>query len=142
MLKFSYTYCDAIDKLTSKCLLKLQDYELTEPEWVIVKQLRDCLWVHLLNKSTTGQWPLFSNKSFQIFKTVTLEFSSDMPCLATVIPAINRMYDELTMQARNVTYSPALHTVLTLRQKLLNKYYSLMDDAEVYWIAIGKFFLS
>jgi hypothetical protein len=73
---------------------------------------------------------------------VTLEFSSDTPCLATVIPAIDRMYDELSAQARNPTYSPALCMALTLGQKLLNKYYSLMDDTEVYQIAVGKSFLS
>ena len=45
MLKFSYTYRDAIDKLTSECTLKLRDYKLTEPEWEIVKQLQDSLRV-------------------------------------------------------------------------------------------------
>jgi len=45
MLKFSYTYRDAIDKLTGERALKLRDYELTEGEWEIVKQLRDSLRV-------------------------------------------------------------------------------------------------
>jgi hypothetical protein len=45
MLKFSYTYRDAIDKLTSERPLKLREYELTESEWVTVKQLHDCLSV-------------------------------------------------------------------------------------------------
>lgn len=45
MLKFAYTYCQAIDKLTGDRDMKLQDYELSESEWGIVKQLRDCLKV-------------------------------------------------------------------------------------------------
>jgi hypothetical protein len=74
-----------------------------------------------------------------------LEFSSDTPCLATVIPAMDRMHDELTAMAENTTYSPALRTALALGQKLLNKYYSLTDNSELYRIAIGMstpFFIS
>ena len=79
-----------------------------------------------------------SERSFQIFKTVTLEFSSDMPYLATAIPAIDQMYNELCRMARNKNFSLALHTMLMLRQKILNKYYSLTDDTKVYQITIGK----
>lgn len=49
MLKFAYTYCDAIDKLTGKQILKLRDYELMESEWDIVKQLWDSLKVFISN---------------------------------------------------------------------------------------------
>ncbi|KAK2465179.1 hypothetical protein APHAL10511_002810, partial [Amanita phalloides] len=115
MLKFSYTYCDAIDKLTGECALNLWDYELTEHKWEIMKQLWDSLW---------------------IIKIVTLEFSTDMPCLAIVIPAMDQMHDKLTTMAENMTYSPVLHTVLALGQKLLNKYYSLTNDSELYCITI------
>ena len=45
MLKFAYSYCEAIDKITGECALKLRNYELLESEWETVKQLRDPLKV-------------------------------------------------------------------------------------------------
>ena len=46
MLKFALAYCDAIDKATSERSLKLRKYELSENEWELVMQLRNCLKVH------------------------------------------------------------------------------------------------
>lgn len=45
MLKFAYTYREAIDKITGDRAMKLRDYELLESEWETVKQLRDSLKV-------------------------------------------------------------------------------------------------
>ncbi len=45
MLKFSLTYRDAINKATSERSLKLRKYELSEHEWELVAQLRNCLKV-------------------------------------------------------------------------------------------------
>lgn len=70
---------------------------------------------------------------------VTLEFSCDTPCLAAVIPAMDKMHAELTAAANNNEYSPALRAALSLGKSLLNKYYSLTDDSEVYRIAIGMY---
>lgn len=46
MLKFAYSYREAIDKITGDRAMKLRDYELFESEWETVKQLRDSLKVH------------------------------------------------------------------------------------------------
>ncbi|KAH9960262.1 hypothetical protein BC827DRAFT_1103688, partial [Russula dissimulans] len=81
----------------------------------LVKQLRDVL---------------------KSFKTVTLQFSTDTPCLAAVIPAMEKMYDKLTATSKNLEYSLALQAPLTIGKNLLNKYYSLTDDSEVYRIAM------
>ena len=63
-----------------------------------------------------------------------------MPCPAAVIPAIDRMHAELVAAANNTTnYSPALRAALSLRKSLLNRYYSLTDDSEVYHIAISMY---
>ena len=62
-----------------------------------------------------------------------------MPCTATVIPAMDKMHAELTAAADNVEYLPALQAALSLGKDLLNKYYSLLDDSEIYWIAIGMY---
>ena len=80
---------------------------------------------------------MFTNKFSQIFKTVTLQFSSDTPCLASVIPAIDKMHHKLTAASQNTEYLPMLQVALRLRTKLLNKYYSLTDDSDVYCIAMG-----
>ena len=63
---------------------------------------------------------------------------SDTPCLAAVIPTMDHMHAELTNAAENIDYSPVLHATLKLGINLLNKYYSLTDDSEVYQIAISK----
>jgi len=73
----------------------------------------------------------------QTFKTVTLQFSTDTPCLATVIPAMDKMHDELEATSKDAKYSLAVRAALTTGKNLLNKYYSLTDDSEVYRIAMG-----
>jgi hypothetical protein len=49
MLKFAYSYREAIDKITGERALKLRDYELLESEWETVKQLRDSLKVRIVH---------------------------------------------------------------------------------------------
>jgi hypothetical protein len=73
----------------------------------------------------------------QIFKTVTLEFSKDTPCIANVIPAMDRMHASLHAACNNEDYSAAIRAALKIGRKLLNKYYSITDNSEVYRIAMG-----
>jgi hypothetical protein len=47
MLRFAYKYREAIDRITGEWSLKLRDYEVSEAEWDIVKQLKDCLKVSM-----------------------------------------------------------------------------------------------
>ena len=47
------------------------------------------------------------------------------------------MHAELTSAVENVEYSPALQAALSLGKSVLDKYYSLLDDSEVYRIAVG-----
>ena len=47
MLKFTLTYQDALDTITSEKEMKLQKYKLDEEEWEITSQLRDVLKVSL-----------------------------------------------------------------------------------------------
>ena len=53
MLRFAYTYRDAIDKLTGERALKLRAYEVGEGEWEIVRQLRSILKVSNYKRPTT-----------------------------------------------------------------------------------------
>jgi hypothetical protein len=45
MLDFAINYHAAVDKITSDRVLELHQYELTNSEWAIAKQLRDVLKV-------------------------------------------------------------------------------------------------
>lgn len=47
MLKFAYTYQDAINQLTDNRSMKLGHCVITQSEWVLIKQLRDALKVSI-----------------------------------------------------------------------------------------------
>ncbi|KAJ2927840.1 hypothetical protein H1R20_g9248, partial [Candolleomyces eurysporus] len=115
MLKFLYHYQHAIDRLTSRQDLDVRKYELTNDEWEIVKQLRDTL---------------------KVFKNTTLKFSSESTNLPDVIPAMDQMHDVLTSSMKDPKLNVSICGALSLGIDLLNKYYSLTDESEVYWIAI------
>ncbi|RXW14793.1 hypothetical protein EST38_g11056 [Candolleomyces aberdarensis] len=115
MLKLSYLYWCAIDRLTSRRDLGVRKYELTDDEWVIVKQLRDTL---------------------KVFKNTTLKFSSKSTNLPDVIPAMDQMHDALTSSMKDPKLNASIRSALSLGIDLLNKYYSLTDESEVYRIAI------
>jgi hypothetical protein len=48
------------------------------------------------------------------------------------------MHDKLTKALKKKDNSPALRAVLVMGKGLLNKYYSLTDESEVYRIAMGS----
>jgi hypothetical protein len=138
MLKFAYAYREAIDKITGERAMKLREYELLESEWETVKQLRDSLkvWIYIYFHYYS------TDLAIQVFKQVTLEFSTDTPCTAAVIPAMDKMHTDLTAAVENVEYSPALQAALSLGKDVLDKYYSLSDESEVYRIAMGDYYLT
>ena len=78
----------------------------------------------------------------QIFKSVTLQFSSDTPCLMASILTMDWMHEELTTVLENEEYSPALWGTLMMGTRLLNKYYLLTDQSEVYHVAISMWLVS
>ena len=49
------------------------------------------------------------------------------------------MHAELTATVENVDYSPALQAALLLGKSVLDKYYSLSDESEIYRIAVGMY---
>ena len=66
-----------------------------------------------------------------------LKFSTDMPCITNVIPAMDWMHANLLAACDNEDCSTAIHAALKVGMNLLNKYYSIMDNSEVYRIAMG-----
>ena len=67
-----------------------------------------------------------------------LEFSTDTPCITNIIPAMDRMHADLVAACENENYSTSIRATLKIGLNLLNKYYSIMDNSEVYQIAMGK----
>ena len=49
------------------------------------------------------------------------------------------MYSDLLAACNNEDYSTAIRAALDVGMSLLNKYYSITDNSEVYQIAMGKF---
>ena len=72
---------------------------------------------------------------------VTLECSSNTPCIVNIIPAMDQMHVELLNACDNENYSSAIWAALKVGKKLLNKYYSITDNSEVYHIAMSTFFI-
>lgn len=133
MLKFASTYREPIDKITGDQSLKLREYELNE--WKIVEELRDTLKVCFF-------FFLFFLLSInfillQIFKTVTLEFSTDTLCITNIIPAMDRMHENLQAACSNEELSDRICAALKIGMNLLNKYYLITDNSELYRIAIN-----
>ena len=60
------------------------------------------------------------------------------PCIANIIPAMDKMHADLTASSENEDYTPTIRAALKLGINLLDKYYSLTDNSEVYQIAISK----
>ena len=47
-----------------------------------------------------------------------------------------------TKHRQTVQYDYAIRTAMGIAKRTLNKYYELTDNAEAYWVAMSKFFIS
>jgi hypothetical protein len=63
--------------------------------------------------------------------------SCSTPCLAMVIPAVDRIDETLTNNSPDPAFEPSIHTALGIAKKTLNWYYNATDQSEVYRIAMG-----
>jgi hypothetical protein len=78
---------------------------------------------------------------FQILKEATEFFSrDDTPNLATVIPAMDLIDNELTNFTLDKKLNPAIRAAVNLAKKTLNRYYDKTDHTEVYRIAMSMLF--
>ena len=73
----------------------------------------------------------------QVFKDAAKFFSQSKPNLATVIPAMDYIDQQLTTDALNSRYSASIRAALSLGKKTLNRYYTMTDHSEIYRIAMG-----
>ena len=140
MLRFAFAYIELINQITGDRSMKIRQYEIltirsgssSSNYETVLKQFFFLFIILTL---------ILLSSFLQIFKTVTLKFSGNTPCIAKVIPAMDKMHNELTTASNNEEYLPAIRAALGLGIKLLNKYYSLTDNSEVYRIAMGLYFI-
>jgi hypothetical protein len=119
MLEFALKYCKAIDSVSAERDLELRPFELSATEWKIAEQLCDVLKVSSCTGANFDQ-RMFSFSSLfrlrlslrrslmhsllhQILKHATLFFSRSTPNLATVIPAMDVIDEQLTNDSLNRT---------------------------------------
>ena len=75
----------------------------------------------------------------QILKHVTLFFSRSTPNLATIIPAMDVIDEQLTNNLLNHTwFDVSICASLVIAKHTLNHYYNMTDWSEVYRIAMGE----
>jgi hypothetical protein len=77
------------------------------------------------------------NIVLQIFKSVSVIFSSDTPSLPSVIPAMDMIDRMLDGAASDDTLNESIRAALSLGHNLLYKYYKLTDLSDVYRIAMS-----
>ncbi|PPQ88236.1 hypothetical protein CVT25_005286 [Psilocybe cyanescens] len=118
MLKFAIDYRKAIDRLMGDKNLGLRQYELSDDEWEIAKQLSLLL---------------------MIFKEATLFFLRSTPNIPTVLPAMDHIDKWLTTASVNSKLPASIRTATGLSKKTLNRYYKRSDCSKVYCIAMVKF---
>ncbi|KIM56127.1 hypothetical protein SCLCIDRAFT_133318, partial [Scleroderma citrinum Foug A] len=116
LLEYALKHRKAVDLLTQRRELGLGKFELS---------------------ITSGQ--LLNNSA--VLKDATLFFSCSTPNLATVIPAMDHINQELTTYLRDRKYLVSIRSGVSLAKQMLNHYYGHTDTSEVYQIAMGKQFI-
>jgi hypothetical protein len=114
MLNFALQYRAVIDAMTADKILKLRKFELEEEEWAIAEDL-----VAVLHQ----------------YKNATLFFSQDSASVAAIIPAMDRIANQLNSETGKA-YHPSLIAAMKLARKKMDRYYSLTDSSTVYRIAM------
>jgi hypothetical protein len=118
MMRFALKYRKAIDEITADKSLKLRKFELDHDDWLITEDLAAVL---------------------EQYKQATLYFSSDSANISAVIPAMDRLDNELNSTHGNRPLHPSIVVAMKLARRKLNRYYSLTDLSSVYRIAMGTY---
>ncbi|KAL1673131.1 hypothetical protein EV122DRAFT_294382 [Schizophyllum commune] len=113
----------AVEALTSQSDLKLQVYRLTQRQWDLAKELRDLL---------------------RIFVPATESFSQkETPLISDVLEVLDDIKEDLTnirdspLNLDKKPASPVIRIAAHAGLLMTEKYFALMDDCEVYHIAIA-----
>ncbi|KAF8573246.1 hypothetical protein K439DRAFT_1375946, partial [Ramaria rubella] len=95
----------------------LKRYALSESEWMLLWQL----------------WPLLDH-FLQVTKWMS---TSTMPQIFKVIPIMDVLTATLDKYASNNMLFPVVCSAAAQGCEIIDKYYSLMDNSIVYWIAMS-----
>jgi len=82
--------------------------------------------------------PPFSSSLTQYLKDGTLFFSHYLPNLQKAILAMDKIDNYFTNHLKDHSLNVAIHASIISAKATLNKYYKLMDHAEVYRIEMGE----
>ncbi|GLB40642.1 hypothetical protein LshimejAT787_0805130 [Lyophyllum shimeji] len=116
MLKVAYDYRKVVDALTDQRSANLRDYEVSEEEWKLARQLVEVL---------------------EVFKESTEFFSrKDEAYLSNVIPAMDIVDDALATAISEKTYNKSILAAIKIGKCTLNRYYSKTDMSELYRVAM------
>jgi hypothetical protein len=67
-------------------------------------------------------------------------FSTSTPPISSIIPAMDTIDQCFATASIDDTRFPLpLKVVLDLGKRIMNKYYNLTDESEIYWVSISKF---
>jgi hypothetical protein len=116
MMSFALKYWKAIDVITADKALKLHKFELDDPDWRIIGDL-----VAVLEQ----------------YKKATVFFSRDIASIAAIIPAMDKITDQLNHRSKEA-YHPAIQVAMKAAATKLNRYYASTDSSAVYRIAMGR----
>jgi hypothetical protein len=126
-----------VEQLTGAAVNKLQAYRLSEEQWDLAETLSAILEVKYLYCSSKNLI-LFP----QVFDGPTKLFSqSQVPLIADVLPMLDSIEKSMTL-VRDDDEDELPYVVRVAAQAvllLIDKYYSLMKDCELYVIAIGGY---
>jgi len=134
MLQFVIKYRKAIDAITADKSLKMRKYELDNDDWQIINDLVSVLAVRASLYWKFG--PPDMNAVFQQYKRATLFFSQDSASVAAIIPAMDKLDNNLNPNTKT-TYHPAILAAMKLARRKINRYYSITDASSVYRMAMG-----
>jgi hypothetical protein len=122
-----------VDKFASVCEHGLQEFELTEKEWDCLRQL-----VKVLQVRSMFLYLYLMLMSLQILKEGTEFFSSSTPPVSSVVlvmDTINHAFTTTLMDDND--FSLPIKVALELGKRILNKYYNLTDESEIYQLSIS-----
>ncbi|KIM61423.1 hypothetical protein SCLCIDRAFT_122082, partial [Scleroderma citrinum Foug A] len=114
LLEYALKHQEVVDLITQRRELGLRTFELTDNEWGVLEQLHS------------------------ILKDATLYFSCSTPNLATVIPVMDHIHQELSKYSHDKKYVCSICAGVSLAKETLNRYYLCTDETKVYRIAMGK----
>jgi hypothetical protein len=137
MLDFAYNYKEAINQITDRCEIKLQDYKIEPHEWDVIRQLQDILGVCPLMYKTFFLTYHTSITGFQGCNTLFSHGGTQN--IASVISAMDHLDKHLASIATSPKYGRVIKAAIVLGKKTLNRYYNHMDHSEVYQIVMSMF---